>query len=93
MEGEKLDAFLAVQFLKCLIDSLERQFLTTGKYSDKREELCESRTKIIYQFLMLDSRVLRLMHFLINTFLIFQTETNLERNGERIKSIEKAIAC
>ena len=72
VEGEKLNAYLAIQFLRCIIDSLERQFLDSGRYADKREELTEARGKVIHQFLILDQGVLRLINFLANTFFVLQ---------------------
>ena len=40
--------------LRCIVDSLERQFLVSGRYAEKREELTESRVKAIHHFLTLE---------------------------------------
>lgn len=66
---------MAIQFLRCVVDSLERQYLSSGSYIDKREELNQLRAKIIHQFLTLDQNTIRLINFIANTFLIFQEAT------------------
>jgi hypothetical protein len=93
VEGEKLNAYLAIQFLRCIVDSLERQFLDSGSYADKREELTEARAKLIHQFLILDQGVLRLVSFLAHAFLALQGVGVEQEREEWIKRIVRAIAC
>ena len=43
VEKDKQDGYLAVQLFKCIVDSMERQELSSGRYAEKRESVVEKR--------------------------------------------------